>query len=160
MFAKDKHLEKFRQIWFEKGFDVLTIRTSLRDSLLPPIGSQIVAKNVVKVLSDLNSEYNEIVVHAFSVGGYQCGEVLVQLTAREEYSHILDSFKGLIMDSLVYAKDCAPGVSRTVTNNLVLQKIIESITNMFLILFNSIVITHYKNSEDKIVYPPAKYPGI
>ena len=158
MFAKDKHLEKIRDLWFEKGFDVMTIRTSLKDSLLPKIGSQIVAKNVVKVLSDLKP--NEIVVHAFSVGGYQCGEVLVQLTANKQYSHLLDSFKGLIMDSLVYADDCASAVALTVSQNRLLQSIIEKTTTLFLILFGSLVIKHYKNSEDKIIYPSTKYPGI
>ena len=160
LFSKDKNLEKFRQLWFEKGFDVLTVHTSLRDSLLPPIGSQVVAKNVVKVISDLNPEYNEIVIHAFSVGGYQCGEVLVQLTANKEYSHLMDSIKGLIMDSLVHFNDYAPGVARTVTQNQLLQSIIESTINLFLKLFHNIVITHYKTAENKMMYPPAKYPGI
>ncbi len=48
MLAKDKHLEKYRQLWFRRGFDVLTVRTTPIDLLLPPIGGRVVASNLVK----------------------------------------------------------------------------------------------------------------
>ena len=157
--AKNKNLDKFRQLWNEKGFDVLIVRTSILDTLFPPIGSQIVAQNVVKVLSDLNSKYDEIVIHAFSVGGYQFGEVLVQLTQHEKYANVLNSFNGFIMDSIVYSKDRAPGISRTLTTNPILQPMVERITELFFSLFQFLIVKHYNKSEQIIVSPPIKYSG-
>ena len=162
MLAKNKHLNKFRQLWLEKGFDVLTVRTSILDPLLPPIGSQIVAKNLIEVLRKLSINYNEIVIHAFSVGGYQFGEVLVQLTEDTDKNNykILNSIKGLIMDSIVFAKDRTSGLSKTLTQNPVFQPIIEKTSFLFFNLFPQLIIKHYNNSEELIVNPPVKYSGL
>ena len=160
MLAKDKHLEKYRQMWFKRGFDVLTVRTSPLDLLLPPIGGRIVAQNLVKALSELNSQYNEIIVHYFSVGGYQFGETLVQMRAQNECQNILNSFKGVIVDSMVFTKDCAPGLSRAITLNPIIQPIIEKSIDVFLKLFQNISVKNYLKAEDMICNPFLKYPGI
>jgi hypothetical protein len=160
LLAKDKHLEKYRQLWFKRGFDVLTVRTSPLDLLLPPIGGRIVAKNLVKALSELNSQYNEIVIHAFSVGGYQFGETLVQLRAEDENRNILNSIKGVILDSMVFIEDCAPGVSRAITLNPIVQPMIESSIYGFLKLFHNISVKNYKICEEVMFNPFIRYPGI
>ena len=157
MLAKDKHLEKYRQLWFNKGFDVLTVRTSPLDLLLPPIGGQIVAKNLVQCLSELNNQYNEVVVHAFSVGGYQFGETLLQL---KEQKHILNSIKGFVLDSMVFTSDCAPGLSRAITLNPIVQPIIENSIHYFLKIFRNVSVKNYNESEYMIFNPMIKYPGI
>ena len=159
MLAKDRYLEKFRQLWFDRGFDVLVVQTSLFDAMFPPIGTQVVAQTLIKSLSELSTNYDEIVVHAFSVGGYQFGEVLVQLKREERHHNILNSIKGVVFDSLIYANDCASGVSKTMSTNPILQPMVQFSTKLFTKLYPNLM-KHYKNSEDLVArYPPRKYPG-
>lgn len=71
--SEDKHLEKYRQIYYRKGFDVLTIRTRLLDVLVPHMGSERVANEVVDFLGS-HRRYDNLAIHLFSVGSYQLGE--------------------------------------------------------------------------------------
>ncbi|XP_054155761.1 transmembrane protein 53-like [Oppia nitens] len=160
MLAKDKHIEKYKQMWFKRGFDVLIVKTSPLDLLLPPVGGQVVAANVVKSLHELCAQYNEIVVHAFSVGGYQFGLTLQQLTGIQENRYLLDSIKGLILDSMVFTEDCAPGLSRAITQHPAVQPLIEQSINGFLRLFKNISVKYYDMAYNAYANPGAKYSGL
>ncbi|KAF8787095.1 hypothetical protein HNY73_008725 [Argiope bruennichi] len=74
MLAKESHIEKFRQLYISRGFDVLTVNMAPKDLLFPVSGSQVIAKNVLDYFT-LHKNYKDIVVHAFSVGGYLMGEM-------------------------------------------------------------------------------------
>ena len=50
LMASEKYLEKYRSIYFNHGFDVLTVKTSPLELMLPRIGSQRVAKNLMHFL--------------------------------------------------------------------------------------------------------------
>ncbi|XP_054155739.1 transmembrane protein 53-like [Oppia nitens] len=160
MLAKDKHIEKYRQMWFKRGFDVLTVRTSPLDLLLPPVGGLAVAKNIANTLNELSGQYNEIVIHIFSVGGYQFGLTLKQMIGKPEYQYILDSIKGMVIDSMVYPDDCAPGLSRAITLNPIVQPVIEQSIHGFLRLFKNISVKYYDIAFDAYANPKAKYPGL
>ncbi len=160
MLAKDKHLEKYRQLWFRRGFDVLTVRTTPIDLLLPPIGGRVVASNLVKYLTDINPYYDEVVVHAFSVGGYQFCELLTKLKSSPEYKIICDSIKGVVLDSIVYAPDAAPGLSRAIAKNPILQPILEVSLLSFLKLFHNITMKNYINAHNELFINHLRCPGI
>ena len=161
LLAEDKYLLKYKQLWFNRGFDVLIVKTSPLDSLLPPIGCKKVAKNVVKVLTNLNCEYNEMVVHGFSVGIYLFGEVLLQLFERspEKHSKLIESFKGVIMDSLVVPGDAQSGMALTLTNSPILQSFIKKTIVLFHTIFYDFTAKHYENSGQTFIEPPLKCPG-
>ncbi|CAG2116075.1 unnamed protein product [Medioppia subpectinata] len=161
MLAKDSHLEKYRQMWFRRGFDVLTVKTSPLDLLLPPIGGQVVAANLIRYLSQINPKYDEIVIHAFSVGGYQYGEVMRKLIASpEEHRELCRAFKGIIIDSMVHWQDCAPGLSRAISTNPVLQPLLEMSIKTFVTLTHSVSMAHYHKSTEQIFGNPLKLPGL
>ncbi|XP_054155482.1 transmembrane protein 53-A-like [Oppia nitens] len=160
MLAKDKHIEKYRQMWFKRGFDVLTVRTSPLDLLMPPIGGMTVARNVVNSLHELSGHYNEIVVHIFSVGGYQFGLTLQQLTSSPVNSYLVDLIKGIVIDSFVYPDDCAPGLSRAITKHPLVQPMIEQSIYVFLWLFKNICVKYYDMAVDAFANPRAKYSGL
>ena len=86
LLAEDKHIEIYRQLWFKRGFDVLTVKTTPRDVLFPRIGAQVLAKNLVGYLSEISPDfYEEIIIHTFSVGGYLFMEMNERLISSEEY---------------------------------------------------------------------------
>ena len=79
LFAKERHLDKYRKLYIEKGFDVLTVKVQVFDFLVPAKGSQVVAQHIVDFLREHDTKYPTFIFHAFSVGAYQMGEVFVQL---------------------------------------------------------------------------------
>lgn len=79
LFAKQRHLDKYRALYMAEGFDVLTVVVHVRDFLLPPTGSQRIAAQIIRFLRRHQHEYSDYIFQAFSVGAYQAGEVYVML---------------------------------------------------------------------------------
>lgn len=163
MLAKDKHLEKYRNLYFRRGFDVLTVTTSPLELLLPERGSQPIAKNVLNFMNDQISNYPEIVVHAFSVGGYQFGEVLVEM-AKDKNKQILNNMrkaiKGLICDSSADMEAIPNGLSRAVTDNWFLQKALKNYIAFHMKLFDSIATKHYMASSQAFKNNVVRCPAL
>lgn len=89
LFAKERHLDKYRKLYIEKGFDVLTVTVQVIDFLIPTKGSQVVAQDIVDFLKEHDTKYPTFIFHAFSVGAYQMGEVFVQLK-KDQNQYVLD----------------------------------------------------------------------
>ncbi|XP_054153456.1 uncharacterized protein LOC128952139 [Oppia nitens] len=151
MLAKDKHIEKYRNLYFRRGFDVLTVKTSPFELMFPTIGSQRIAASVADFLNQKVTEYPEVVVHAFSVGAYQFGEVLVQME-KQENEKILPkmkkAIKGLICDSAADLEAIPNGLSRAITNNSVLRVIFRTMIATHMKLFYSVATKHYMASSE------------
>lgn len=158
--AKEKHIEKYRQYWLERGYDVLNVKTSPLDLLLPTIGAKKISEDFVKFL--LDKQYKHIILHGFSVGGYQFGEFLVQLDNHEEQigEQVRNSIKGIVFDSLVPFEGTCIGVSRSITSNPILAKIIERLLNLYLLVCRSIATKHYLKASEKVWGGPLRCPTL
>jgi hypothetical protein len=79
--ARPKHIEKYSQIWIDRGFDVISESIDPADLLLPKQRAIPRVNRLVQTLYDLTTsgKHDEIVMHCFSVGGYIFGEMLHQL---------------------------------------------------------------------------------
>ena len=82
LFAQDRHLNKYRKLYLELGYNVLTIRTGLIQLLFPTFGSQIMMLKLIEFIRKNQNQYNQYIVHAFSVGVYVMGECLVLLNGQ------------------------------------------------------------------------------
>lgn len=82
----------------------------------------MVARDILKFL-ELNTSDNPLVVHGFSVGGYQWGEVLVQIAGNQErYLPISNRIVGQVWDSVADITEICIGVPVAVfPKNMVLQ---------------------------------------
>ncbi len=160
MFAKNSHIDKFRELWFRRGFDVLTVRISPKDFLLPPIGSKVIATNLVNYLNQISPKYDEIVIHAFSVGVYQYGEMLLKLRSSHEYKCVCNSLKGVIIDSMVGVDIAAHGLSRAITTNIVMQSVLKACFEAYFTLTKTITIQNYRQSYREIYENFLGLPGI
>ncbi|XP_054930768.2 uncharacterized protein l(2)k09913 isoform X3 [Dermacentor andersoni] len=97
MNAKDKHLQHYHDFYLQLGFDVLTVRTLPLQLAFPTSGAQVVAKRLLDFLVN-HPNYSRLVVHGFSVGGYQFGEVLVKIRkAGGDYNGVLPRFKAQLI---------------------------------------------------------------
>ena len=160
MFAEDKHIEIYRQLWLKRGFDVLTVKTSPIDLLLPLIRGKVLTDNTFECLSKICPQfYDEIIIQTFSVGIYLFGEMNERLTSSDEYRNLRQSLKGLIIDSPVHPEDIPPGLSRVSTNNRMLQKSLEMSLNTFFLLTRRITFNRFKELQVVFNKNPLRLPG-
>jgi hypothetical protein len=101
MLAKQKHIHKYATIYLDQGFDVLSVSCTPWQLLWPMKGSQVttptsenktrsivcpsdgwkiiffqlVASDTLRFLTN-NPNYNPMILHGFSIGGYVWGELL------------------------------------------------------------------------------------
>lgn len=113
MLSKNVHIEKYRQFWIARGYDILTVQTSPAALLMPSIGGAKIAETVFRYLATATPRYDQVLVHAFSVGGYQLCELLYRLSngvaaGDAQAKTVFSSLKALIIDSCVFAEDAAP----------------------------------------------------
>lgn len=164
MLSKNAHIEKYREFWIARGYDILTLQTSPMDLLLPKIGGRRNAMNVFNFLSTIQPRYDQVLVHAFSVGGYQLCEFMDRMSegcrkGEPEAIRLFKSMKGYIVDSCVFADDCAPGLSRAMTHNKVVQPLIESSIANFLNLTRSFTLEQYYKVQAHLFSNEMNVPG-
>lgn len=165
MQSKEQHIEKYREFWFERGYDVLSVRTLPQHLLLPGIGGRNNAVSVFNFLSTISPKYDEVLVHAFSVGGYQLSEYLHLLTEQcqkgdKAANRLYHSIKGFIVDSCVFAEECPPGLSRAITTHPIWQPILEKSIRNFLKLTKSFTMNRYIKVSQIIFNNERLIPGM
>ena len=171
--AKEKHIEKYRTFWLQKGFDVLTVKMSPYQLLLPKQGSISLVQDLIKFLYAINPHYPDLILHCFSVGAYEFGEILAQINDQEfmdkiktdhmrnlmpgpnqgsesldPKSQIEKSIKGVIFDSAVAFEGIAAGVSRSITLNPTAVKALEVSINTHLRLAHNFATKYYERASD------------
>lgn len=83
---------------------------------------QAIAADLLTFLKQ-NENYQQILLHGFSVGGYMWGEVLDLIqNDKEKYSSIKDKIVGQVWDSIADVNEIPIGMPRALfPNNKVLQ---------------------------------------
>lgn len=159
--AKEKNIEKYRSLWLQKGFDVLTVKMSATQLLLPNYGSIPMVRDLVKFLYSVSTIYPDVVLHCFSVGAYQFGEMMAQLndpeflktvkaknTDEDPKAMIERVIKGVIFDSPVNLNGIAKGVSRAMTDNPALCKTLETAIDTHLRLAHPVATVYYERASE------------
>lgn len=159
--AKEKNIEKYRGLWLQKGFDVLTVKMNASQLLLPTYGSIPMVQDLVKFLYSVSKIYPDVVLHCFSVGAYQFGEMLAQLndpefletvraknTDEDPKSMIERVIKGIIFDSPVNLAGIAKGVSRAVTDNPALCQTLETAIDTHLKIARPVATVYYERASE------------
>ncbi|KAM5171478.1 transmembrane protein 53-like [Mantella aurantiaca] len=116
--SKAKSHEKYIQLYFKYGFDVLVAESSMSHFLWPRKGLEH-ARQLLDLLmgkEDLSSR--RLFVHAMSIGGYTFAQMLV--CSSKEQRGMLDKIHGQVFDSLVVGsmEKMATGVARMVSSPL------------------------------------------
>lgn len=158
--AKEKHIEKYRQFYLDRGFDVLNVKTSPLDLLLPNVGAKKISKDFVRFL--VEKQYSDVVLHGFSVGGYMFGQVLLDIDKQHEEirGKILSSVRGLVFDSLVPFEGTCIGVANSITTNPIGAKILENLLRLYLFLGHRIATKSYLEASEKVWGGPLRCPSL
>jgi len=145
--AKATHIHKYSDFYMKKGYDVLHVKIDPLQ-LLRPTKAKSVVGQVVDFTQQSERQNQPILVHGFSVGGYLYGETLVNaLSNPATKTNLENRIRGQILDSPVNFEGIPFGVSRAVTNNVLLQNLIQGMISSYLTLTKKYTMTHYIRSQ-------------
>lgn len=162
MLAQRKHVDKYLDLYLKKGFDILKISISVKQLLWPTEGSQIAAQDVVQFLEE-NQQFNPLLVHGFSAGGYVWGEVLVKLNEDlEKYKKsIISRIKGQIWDSTPDITEFAKGFPHALfPSNPILRKAVQKGLEYHLQTFHDTATQHYVRASQMFHTTPVHAPAL
>lgn len=162
--AKRAHLEDYFRFYLDNGFDVLWVQTHPRALIRPaaPKGSQEIAQEVLDfLLAEKNRCYQNMMLHAFSMGGYQWGECLLKIHREpKKYERVEQILKAQVYDSCVSLKGMAYGIPGALTRNKALRFIGTASMYAYLTLAYPWATRHYRNSSDTFRTKPILVPGL
>ncbi|KRF79631.1 uncharacterized protein l(2)k09913 isoform X2 [Drosophila virilis] len=161
LMAKQKHLKKYAQIYTEMGFDVMVVHITPWQLLWPAKGTQMVAAETLKFLEN-NKSYAPIVMHGFSVGAYQMGEIMLQMSRdMDRYGSILDRFVCQIWDSAADITEIPVGLPKSIfPKNERMQSALRNYTLYHLRTFHNQATIHYMRSSQMFHSTLLKAPAL
>ncbi|XP_076015070.1 transmembrane protein 53-like [Genypterus blacodes] len=99
--ARQRGLAKYRDLYLERGMDVLVVQSSVMHFLWPRWGLEY-GLEVLKVLEDPAFLDRPVLAQAFSIGGYTFTQMLTHIAhGPEKYASLTQRMKGHVYDSLV-----------------------------------------------------------
>ncbi|KAH8234108.1 hypothetical protein KR038_001765 [Drosophila bunnanda] len=161
LMAKQKHLKKYAQIYTEMGFDVMVVHITPWQLLWPVKGTQVVAAETLRFLEN-NQSYEPIVMHGFSVGAYQLGEIMLQMSRdMDRYGSILDRFVCQVWDSAADITEIPVGVPKSIfPKNERMQSALRNYTLYHLKTFHNQATIHYMRSSQMFHSTLLKAPAL
>ncbi|XP_017054315.1 uncharacterized protein LOC108096885 [Drosophila ficusphila] len=161
LMAKQKHLKKYAQIYTEMGFDVVVVHITPWQLLWPVKGTQVVAAETLRFLEN-NKSYEPIVMHGFSVGAYQLGEIMLQMSRdMDRYGSILDRFVCQVWDSAADITEIPVGVPKSIfPRNERMQTALRNYTLYHMKTFHNQATIHYMRSSQMFHSTLLKAPAL
>ncbi|XP_003743775.1 uncharacterized protein LOC100898037 [Galendromus occidentalis] len=162
--AKRAHLEDYFRFYLDNGFDVLWVQTQAKQLLAPAAknGTQSLAREVLDyLLAEKNRCYQNMMLHAFSMGGYSWGECLSEMHKDpEKYEHVRKIMKAQVFDSCVDVEGIASGLPGALTRNKALRMAGTVGMYTWLTLAYPFATRHYQNSSKFFRLKPVNVPGL
>lgn len=161
LLAKQKHLKKYAEIYTDLGYDVLVVHVTPWQFIWPTKGTQLVAADTLKFLEN-NSTYNPIVVHGFSVGAYQFGEMMLIMSRdMKRYQPMLDRMIAQIWDSAADISEIPVGLPKSIfPKNPRMEGALRNYVLYHLKAFHNQATVHYMRSSQMFHSTLLKAPAL
>lgn len=162
LYSKRRNVMKYVNLYKEQGFDVLLVSITPWQLMWPMKGSKLIAADLLQFLVE-HQNYQQIVLHGFSVGGYLWGEVLNLVECdRQTYMNVIDRIVGQVWDSVADITELSIGVPQAVfPHNEVLHNMLQKYLEYHLKTFYKQSTQHYIRSSQlfhsSIVHSPALF---
>ncbi|XP_077994861.1 transmembrane protein 53-like [Glandiceps talaboti] len=160
MAAKQKHLERFADYYLNRGCDVLTIKTTPMQLLIPRKGTQVIAENVVQFVQQEEYRNRPLFVHAFSVGAYLYSEVLIKMQNMIQQENTIPRIIGQVYDSAVDLDDIPIGLSKALVKNPLLQVSFQKSLELYLRATQKMTRQHYVKASKTFKHSPVPAPAL
>jgi hypothetical protein len=160
LMAKNNAVKKYAQFYLDQGFDVLTVRITPWQLLLPSRIEPIIRNEVLPTL--LSSDHEKKLIHGFSVGGYVFARILKHMERNPEACRdLIDSLKGQVWDSVVDVNGVSIGVSKSVfMDSPTMQKALQSYIEFHMNAFYHFATKYYLDAHDSFYYKPLRTPAL
>lgn len=135
MGAKDRQLRVYQEFYHKKNFDTLSFACGPQHIMLPSHASKTMASVCDEVIS-LN--YDTLVFHHFSMGGYLFGQMLRHLQENEDKRRkLVDKIKVQVFDSPPDFSGIAKGVAQSMGKSGVVASAVELLMRAYLFVSSS-----------------------
>lgn len=161
LLSKRRHVMKFVNLYMEQGFDVAMVSLTPWQLIWPVKGSRLVAADLLSFLKQ-NENYEQILLHGFSVGGYMWGEALdLMQSDKEKYSNITDRIVGQVWDSIADVGQIATGFPLAVfPKNMMLQSMLRKYLEYHMKTFYSQSTQYYIRSSQVFHTASLRVPSL
>ncbi|CAB1346159.1 unnamed protein product, partial [Coregonus sp. 'balchen'] len=136
--AKPGAMAKYRDLYLERGLDILSVESAVWHFLWPRWGLEYGAE-VLEILDDPRFKGRPLLVHAFSIGGYTFTQLLSQMV-REPHKY--------------------PGLAQQVTLFPRIEPLVRYTAMLYFWLFKSQTVHYYDNAVQVFYNSPVTAPAL
>ncbi|XP_020508914.2 transmembrane protein 53 isoform X2 [Labrus bergylta] len=158
--AQPRAVAKYRDLYLQRGMDVLLVQSSVMHFLWPRWGLEY-GSEVLKVLEEPQFLNRPVLVHSASIGGYTFTQILTHM-AREPEKHagLTQRVIGHIYDSLVVGtlEHMAIGLGKTLVPRL--ESLVRNAAMFYFWLFKSHTADFYNSSIQVFRNSPITAPAL
>lgn len=160
--ASEKAIDNYCRIYHEYGFDALIVPSYLKHFAWPDISLDL-AKDLLKFVKEKCSHYENIVVHAFSMGAYNFTVCMGEMYKSPKlYSCVENKIKAVIYDSLTIGtlENMARGVGIGVSKNNMVRMLVPLSMSLYFRLTSKYTVKVYDHYVDLFKQKPLQVPTL
>lgn len=158
--ARPAGISKYRELYLERGMDVLLVQSDVSHFLWPRWGLEY-GLEVLKVLEDPRFSQRPLLVHACSIGGYTFTQLLIHMTKEpEKYNGLVHRVIGHIYDSMVVGslEHMATGLGKTLYPRL--ESLVRNAAMLYFWIFKAQTADYYAKAMEVIRNSPITAPAL
>ncbi|XP_020781859.2 uncharacterized protein LOC110161458 [Boleophthalmus pectinirostris] len=158
--AQPGPVAKYRDLYLQKGMDVLLVQSNVMHFLWPRWGVEY-GLEVLKILEEPPFSGRTVLIHASSIGGYTFSQILTHIAEDpERHAALSQRVKGHVYDSLVVGtlEHMAVGLGKTLVPWL--EGLIKNTALLYFWLFKSQTADIYKHSIQVFHSTPITAPAL
>ncbi|XP_023140543.2 uncharacterized protein LOC111578152 [Amphiprion ocellaris] len=158
--ARPAAVAKYRDLYLDRGMDVLLVQSSVMHFLWPRWGLDY-GLEILNVLEEPQFSQRAVLVHASSIGGYTFTQILTHIAqGPHKHSCLEQRVIGHIYDSLVVGslEHMAVGLGKTLMPRI--EGFIRNTAMLYFWLFKSYTANFYENSIQVFHNSPITAPAL
>lgn len=160
--ASERAITNYCSLYHRYGFDAMYVRSFLKHFAWPKNSIEL-ASDVLSFIGKSCENYDNIVVHAFSMGAYNFTVCIDEMYSKpERYADIQRKIKAVVYDSLTIGslKNMARGVGLGISRNRVIQTIIPLSMSLYFRLTYPYTIKLYDHYVALFKQKPLEVPTL
>ncbi|XP_052437605.1 transmembrane protein 53 isoform X2 [Carassius gibelio] len=158
--SRPQTIDKYCEIYFRMGFDVLVVESEVSQFLWPRWGLEYGGR-VLELLESERFSQRPLLVHAFSIGAYTFGQMLVHVAKdTQRYQGLTNRIRGHIYDSLVMGslEHMVNGLGKTLLPRM--EGLVKSTSIMYFRAFKHQTVDYYDTVISVFWNTPVMAPGL
>lgn len=160
--ASPKALNKYCQLYTQRGYDVLCLPSHLKHFAWPKLSVNF-TNDLLKFIDGSCSGYQNFLIHAFSMGAYNFTVLFCTMYERsEEFSNIQDRIRCVVYDSLTIGdlSNMVNGVTQGISKNPVVRAVIPLTAWMYFGFTHKHTVKLYDRYVDVFKTKPLQVPTL